>query len=127
MSSITLPVTAGDVREHFRSNAKAMAALPEAAQHTLREGARGRLHPEVIAAFNKGKSPSKRYNEGTPRTVALTYKRVTKSGSRAKQVALPESQIRALAAEAGFPVGARGPLSEAALVAAGEQYASTLA
>lgn len=123
---MNLPVTAANVRSHFQDSAKALANLPEAAQSTVVKGARGRLHPEVIAAFNKGKAPSKRYVEGTPRTVVLNYKRVTKSGSRTKSVALPESAIRALAVEAGAEVGLRGPLSKAAMVAAGEQYAKSL-
>jgi hypothetical protein len=113
------PVTASDVREHFRNDQAAFDALSEAAQNTVAKGARGRLHPEAREAFNKGRKPSEQYGEGAPRTIALTYKHVTKSApkGRNKTVHIPEAEARALAGEVA---GKRGPLSKAALVAAAE-------
>jgi hypothetical protein len=120
----TIPTTAADVRNYFRTNEAALTALSAEAQATVRKGARGRLHPEAREAFNANVKPSKRYAEGTPKTVPLSYKHVQPSGRKVtKTVALPESKIRALAAAAGVPVGKRGPLSKAAMVAAGENYA----
>lgn len=117
------PVTAGEVRAHFQGNESALSALSEAAQHTVKSGARGRIHPEARDAFNEGRKPSEQYNEGAPRTVALTYRRVTSSGSRNRKVFVPESEARGLAGEVA---GERGPLSKAAREAAGERLAEIL-
>lgn len=117
------PVTAGEVRSYFQGNEDAFNALSEAAQHTVRKGSRGRIHPEARESFNKGRKPSEQYREGAPRTVALTYKRVTSSGSRNKTVHVPEAQARTLAGEVA---GERGPLSKAARAAAGEALAERL-
>lgn len=117
----TAPVTAAQVREHFQdeANVEAFNALSEAAQHTVKAGSRGRLHPEAREAFNSGRKPSEQYREGAQRTVALTYKRITKSApkGRAKVGHVSEVDARALA---GSLAGKRGPLSKAALEAAGE-------
>lgn len=50
--TVTQTVTANDVREFYRADAKRMARLSDAAQATVRKGARGRLHAEVIADHN---------------------------------------------------------------------------
>lgn len=127
MSSITTfnlsPVTAKNVRAFYAdpANADRLAALSEAAQRTVvatdGKAPRGRIHPEARADFNSDRKPSERYNEGAPKTVRLTYRRVTASGSRPKTVAVAEPKARELAGEVA---GARGPLSKAALEAAGE-------
>jgi hypothetical protein len=125
MSSI--PVTAAVVRAHFQGDETALGALSEAAQATVRKGARGRLHPEVREAYNKGRKPSQRYTEGTPRMISLSYRHTQPSGRTVKrEVAITEAEARSLASEAGVEVGKRGPLSKAGLVAAGEQYAKSL-
>lgn len=90
--------TAADVRAMFRSNEKRMARLSEAAQATVKEGARGRLHPEAIKEFNKGRKAHRRYVLGA--TKAATEQRAA---------------ARAKAAQAGVAVGKRGPLSKEAL------------
>jgi hypothetical protein len=115
------PVTASEVREHFRSDESALNALPESAQATVVQGARGRLAPEAIAAFNEGRKPSAQYREGAPRTIALDYKRVTKSGTRTKRAFVRESDARRLAGEVA---GERGPLSAAAKAVAAEALAA---
>lgn len=94
--------TAADVRALFRSNETRMGRLSEAAQATVREGARGRLHPDAIKEFNKGRKPGRRYVLGATKD------------AKAAQAAL-----RVKAAEAGLPVGKRGPLSREAKVALG--------
>ena len=54
--------TASDVREFFRADEKRIARLKtDKARHTVADGARGRLHPEVIAAYNKGRKPERQY------------------------------------------------------------------
>lgn len=91
-------VTAATVREFYRANAKRMGRLSEAAQATVAEGARGRLHPQVI----------KDYNRGRKNTYAL---------GAGKAVAAAREAERAALREAGVEVGKRGPLSAAAKVA----------
>lgn len=99
MTKFTAP-TAAVVRDTFRSNEKRMARLSPEAQKTVAPGARGRLHPEVIANFNRGRKPANRYELGA-----------TKASVDAKAAA------RAKAASAGVKVGKRGPLSKEALAA----------
>lgn len=61
-SKNTAPVTARTVREFFAADPKRAERLKtDKARHTVAEGARGRLHPEVIAAFNKGRKPERQY------------------------------------------------------------------
>lgn len=90
-------VTAATVRDYFRADAKRMGALSEAAQKTVTPGARGLLHPEAIKAFNGKRAKNRRYAVGNTKV---------KAGVTAEQ--------RASLAEAGIPVGKRGPLSKAA-------------
>lgn len=94
--SVVAP-TAADVRAFLRSNPKRVERLSEQAQATLREGARGRLHPEVIASYNKGRKPERQYVLGRGRLAKAEAK-----------------QARERAAEAGVEVGKRGPLPKAA-------------
>lgn len=115
------PVTAADVRADARANPEKYADLSEAALHTVAPGARGRIHPDVRAKFNEGRKPSERYSETAPRTIPVTYKHTTKSGSRSKTVYVVESEARALAGDAA---GKRGPLSKAALVKVSEALAN---
>lgn len=65
MSKRTVSVvrpTASDLRAFFRANPERVAKFKsEAAAKTIAEGARGRLHPEVIAAYNKGRKPERQY------------------------------------------------------------------
>lgn len=88
--------TAADVRGFYRSNSARMSALSPEAQHTLAEGARGRLHAEVIKGYNKGRKPERQYVLGVGNVV------------KAERAA-----TRAQAVEAGL-TGKRGPLSKAA-------------
>lgn len=46
-------ITASTVRNYFREDAKRMESLPEAARASVAEGARGRLHPEVIQVVHR--------------------------------------------------------------------------
>jgi hypothetical protein len=119
----TKPPVGADVRAYFQGDTEALASLSEDAQATVVKGARGRIHPEARDKFNEGKRPSEQYTEGTPRTVALSYRRVTQSGSRLKHVQVREDQARVLAGETA---GERGPLSKAAREAAGEALGSLL-
>lgn len=89
--------TAADVRATFRNDAKRLAALSPEAQATVREGARGRLHPDAIKAFNKGRKAHRRYVLGASRSAVQTRK----------------AQREALV-KAGVSVGKRGPLNAAA-------------
>lgn len=111
--STTLPVPAAAVRAFFRDESKGAARLAkvsEAAAKTVLPGARGRLHPEVVAAFNKGKTPARRYVTGNTNEVTAAMK--------AEAISL-----RVKAFEAGESVGQRGPLSNAAKAAAGVKVA----
>ena len=88
-------VTAATVREFFRADEKRIARLkdPKAA-HTVAEGARGRLHPEVIAAYNKGRKPERQYVLGVGKT------------QKAEAAALREKAV-------AMGAGKRGPLPKA--------------
>lgn len=90
-------VTAADVRAYFRADEKRMNALPAEAQATVREGARGRLHPQAIKGFNSKRRQDRRYVLGA-------------SGKAKAEV---KAQRETLAAQ-GVTVGKRGPLSKEA-------------
>lgn len=100
------PVTASTVRAFFAADPnrlnKVDEKVREAAANTLRPGARGRLHPAAVEAFNKGRKGDRRYVTGATKRVVETQK--------AEAVAL-----RKAAADAGHPVGSRGPLRKAVL------------
>lgn len=94
-----------------------MSASPAAVRSFARAagipvGTRGKINPDAIAAFNKGKRAEARYVQGehVP-TVAVKVK----GARRAVNVNL--SDFRAAAREAGLTVGARGRVSSAALAA----------
>lgn len=96
-----MSVTASTVRARLATDAKRTAGLSEDALHTLRAGARGRLHPEVIAAYNKGRKPAQRYVLGASRAEAVAKREAAKAAREA-------------AVKAGLTVGTRGPLPKAA-------------
>lgn len=96
-STVSAP-TAADVRSLFRSNPARFDRLTPAAQATVAEGARGRLHPQAVKEFNKGRKAHRQYVLGA--TTAATTER------KAKREALRS---------AGVAVGKRGPLSAEAL------------
>lgn len=105
-------VTAAQVREFFRADEKRLARLgSDEARHTVKAGARGRLHPEVIEAYNKGRKAEKRYVSGATGTAQ----------AQAKAEALA---LRVKAFDKNLAVGARGPLSKEAQVALGLVKAS---
>jgi hypothetical protein len=127
----TVPATAKDVRSFYAdpANADRLANLSEAAQRTVvvtdGKAPRGRIHPEAREDFNSDRKPSQQYNEGAPKTVTLTYKHTQPSGRKVnKKVAVSEVEARTLAGEVA---GKRGPLSKAALVAAGEALGAQVA
>lgn len=94
-------VTASAVRQFLNADPKRTAGLSEAALRTLRPGAKGRLHPEVIARHNSRRRGSV-YTPGA--TQALTAE------------ARAEAQERRDALRAkGVDVGTRGPLPKVAL------------
>lgn len=88
-------VTAAEVRSFYRADEKRLARLSDEARANVREGVRGRLHPEVIADHNKRR-----------RTVTYT----TGAGVAASRA---RSEARAALVAQGL-AGARGPLSKAA-------------
>jgi hypothetical protein len=96
MSALPTAPTAAQVREALRTDAKRTAGLSEQAMHTL--SSRGRLHPDVIKAYNKGRKPEKRYALGNSRQAVTARK----------------AQREALV-KAGVAVGKRGPLPKAFL------------
>lgn len=62
MSKSTVSPTASDVRSFFAANPARVAKFKtDKARHTVADGARGRLHPEVIASYNKGRKPERQY------------------------------------------------------------------
>lgn len=93
-------VTAAVVRERMRADSKRTAGLSDKALHTL--NSRGRLHPDIIKAYNKGRKPAQRYVLGATRTAVTAQK----AENKAKREAL---------VKAGVQVGTRGPLPKAAL------------
>lgn len=90
-------VTAREVREFFRADAKRLASLSPEAAATVREGARGRLHPEAVKVHNSRRR-TRQYVLGA---------------SGAAKAARQQARID-LAAK-GVQVGRRGPLSKEAL------------
>lgn len=90
-------VTAAEVRSFYREDGKRFARLSEAAQATVREGARGKLHPEVVEDHNKRRR-TRQYTVGA-----------SKAASEAR-----EAQRQSLREAGLLNDGARGPLSKAA-------------
>lgn len=97
MQKSVVSPTAADVRKFYQSNEKRFSRLPESAQKTVAPGARGRLAPQVIADYNRGRKTERQYVLGVS---------VRTAQARAEQ--------RAALREKGL-AGARGPLSKAAL------------
>lgn len=104
MSKSTVsPATAAMVRAFYNDPTKGAArtaSLTKGAQ-SVAPGSRGRLHPEAIAGYNKGKPEARRYVTGTTKAAV--------SAAKAEAEAL-----RAQALAAGLTVGKRGPLSKEA-------------
>lgn len=104
MARITVPVnpTAADVRAFYKANPARLAKLDAKAQATVvREDGgkiRGRLHPEVITDFNKGRKPERQYSG---------------QGNRTAQAHAEAKATRQVLMDAGL-AGAKGPLSKAA-------------
>jgi hypothetical protein len=97
-----MSVTAAVVRSKMQGDTKRLSGLSEKALHTLAEGARGRLHPDVITAYNKGRKPNQRYVLGATRQATIAAK--------AEATALREK-----ARAQGIEVGTRGPLPKSVL------------
>lgn len=93
-------VTAADLRAYYRADPKRMDRLSAEARHTVEEGARGKVHPEVTADHNRYRKVQ--YVQGAS-------KEATQAAHEAAQA------LRAKAAQAGFAVGKRGPLPKAFL------------
>lgn len=96
MASKTVSVvrpTAADVRAFAASNPNKFKGLD---QKTLRPGARGRLSPQVIKAYNKGRKPERQYVLGVGKA-----KKAEAADLRSKAVALG--------------AGKRGPIKAAVL------------
>lgn len=93
--SVKSVVTAGEVREFFRSDEKRLASLSPEAQATVKPGARGRLHAEAIKVHNQRRN-GRQYVLGA-----------------SKEQAAAKAAVRANLREQGL-AGARGPLSKAA-------------
>lgn len=88
-------VTAREVREFFRAEAKRMSALSPEAQATVAEGARGRLHPQAVKVHNSRRR-TRQYVLGA-----------------STEAAREQAEARRAAQEAGL-TGKRGPLSRKA-------------
>lgn len=108
MSKSTVsPATAAQVRAFYNDPTKGAARIASLTDATcVRPGARGRLSPEAINGYNKGKPVARRYVSGATKTAVAAQKDAAK-------------QARDAAMTAGLPVGKRGPLSNAARKAAG--------
>lgn len=120
MAKVIREATAAQVRQFFTEN---KALIPAEAAQSLRPGARGRLHPAAVEAFNKQKrTTGMEYREGAVAKVTLHYPAKDSRGrSITKKAHLPMQEVRRLA---GPFAGKRGMLSEHALAFAGEQFAS---
>lgn len=97
---MSVSVTAADVRSFYRASQSKFDALSPEAQRTVAAGARGRLHPEAVKGFNKGRKSHRRYVLGA-----------------SKAAVAAKAQARADLAAKGVVVGKRGPLSREALAA----------
>lgn len=87
-------VTAADVRAFLAADEKRLDRLSPEARKTVEPGARGRLHPQAIKVYNKGRKPERQYVLGAGRVVK-------------EQAATLREQAQAAGA------GRRGPLSAA--------------
>lgn len=96
--TVSKPVTASTVRAYFQGDAARLARLDETAQATVVKGARGRLSPAAVKAFNKGRPAHRQYVLGATKAA-----NADRAATRAKAAAL------------GAKVGKAGPLSADAL------------
>jgi len=114
-----IPATSKDVRLFFDNHKK---MIPAGAEKSVQVSCKGRIKPEAIAVFNK--HSGMQYTEGNRRHIDVPYVKMSADGKRLRRiVSLPEPEVRMLCAKVA---GKRGPLSQAALAYAGEQYAKTL-
>lgn len=105
--STTVTVPASAVRAFYNDPSKGAARTASLTDpKCVLPGARGRLSPEAIAGYNKGKPAGRRYVSGN-----------TKAVNAAAEA--EAARIRKAALDAGVSVGKRGPLSNKALAAAG--------
>lgn len=119
MARKTVPATAKVVRSFFRDNP---TLVPEGAEASLAEGARGRIKPTAVKVFNA--KSGMRYAEGNTTLVTLSVPQTDKRGrAYTRKVEVPDFGARLLA---GDLAGKRGRLSAAALAGAGEAYAESL-
>lgn len=105
-------VSAAEVRAWGREN---IANLPEAAHKCLGETARGRLHPDLVAAFTKASKGRKTYATGVAeaKTVTVPVTTLDKAGRKAtRQVTMPTAEARAVL---GHDASKRGPISKSDL------------
>jgi hypothetical protein len=97
-------VTAADLRAYFNADVKRLAVLSPDARKTVEfnsdgKAPRGRIHPEAVKVHNQRRKVQ--YVTGaTKQAVAAQKEQAKKHREQAKA--------------AGLPVGARGPLSNAA-------------
>jgi len=98
MSNVTTAprnATAASVRTYFQDRPALLASLSEAAQVTVRPGARGQLHPEAIEVANKRRRPQ--------------YTRGADSAAKAAQ-RKANAEARQALRDAGVEVATRGRL-----------------
>lgn len=94
-------VPSSEVRAWGRDN---LSAVPEAGRKCLGETARGRLHPDLIAAFRKA-NKGKTYETGSVAekpTVTVPVVGVDKNGRKTtRKVTLPTDEARAVLGQTG--------------------------
>lgn len=93
-------VVAKDVRAYFQADEKRRAGLSDAALHTLRKGARGRVHPEARERY--GKRTGNDYTEGNAEVYDIEGVQFT-----------PVEARQALVQAGVTDFGKRGPLTQA--------------
>ena len=64
MTKSTTIVTAAVVRAFFNADEKRLSRLSPEARKTVEPGCRGRMHPEAVEVYNKGRRPEKQYVPG---------------------------------------------------------------
>lgn len=94
-------VAATVVRTWAKEN---MDKIDAAGQVCLGEGARGRLHPNVITAFNRS-NKNARYGQGTPNPASLITETVVMENAAGrkypKKVTLTTAEVKALTGHTG--------------------------
>lgn len=111
----TVPATSKDVRNWFAQNP---SKVPTGAEKSVQVSCKGRIKPTAIALYNKENSDGKRYVEGSPLTMPLSYKA---GNHRMVTVHVSREQVRTMAGKSGT----RGPLSKSDLHFAAEVFAAS--